>query len=221
MTESLQSEAADRPPGTGRIESFSDGVIAILITIMVLELKLPVDLFHGGHLADIMEAFWPRLVVYAMSFLMIAILLINHHMILRAAPHSTTSLYWWNINLLFWMSLVPLSTAVLGNAPLEPAAAAFYGAVLTATAVSFTLLHRCAVTIGSRAGKLDRLHLLIIYKDSFFTALYALSVPLAFVSIYISMAIFLIVAAAYFFPDYVPWPQSWRMPDPRLRKFWR
>jgi uncharacterized membrane protein len=156
-----------------------------------------------------------------MSFLMIAILLINHHMVLRVAPHSTTSLYCWNINLLFWMSLVPLSTAVLGNAPLEPSAAAFYGALLTATAVSFTLLHRCAVTISSRAGKLDRLHLLIIYKDSCFTALYALSVPLAFVSIYISMAIFLIVAACYFFPDYVPWPQSWRMPEAQLRKFWR
>ena len=92
MAESLQSEAADRPPSTGRIESFSDGVIAILITIMVLELKLPVDLFPGGHLADILSAFWPRLIVYAMSFLMIAILLINHHMILRAALHSTTPL---------------------------------------------------------------------------------------------------------------------------------
>ena len=216
-----QSDLADKPPGTGRIESFSDGVIAIIITIMVLELKLPADLFQGGHLAAILEAFWARLVVYAMSFLMIAILLINHHMILRAAPHSTTPLYWWNINLLFWMSLVPLSTAVLGNAPLEPTASAFYGAVLTATAVSFTLLHRCVVTIGSRAGKLDRLHLLIIYKDSFFTALYALSVPLAFVSIYISMAIFLIVPAAYFLPEYVPWPQSWRLPEPGTRKFWR
>ena len=221
MAETLHSDLADRPPGTGRIESFSDGVIAILITIMVLELKLPADLFPGGHLADSLRAFWPRLVVYAMSFLMIAILLINHHMILRAAPHSTTSLYWWNINLLFWISLVPLSTAVLGNAPLESTASAFYGAVLTATTVSFTLLHRCAVTIGSRAGKLDRLHLLIIYKDSFFTALYALSVPLAFVSNYISMAIFLIVPAAYFFPDYVPWPQSWRLLEPGIRKFWR
>jgi uncharacterized membrane protein len=219
MADSSQFEPAESPPGTGRIESFSDGVIAILITIMVLELKLPIDLFHGGHLADILAAFWPRLIVYAMSFLMIAILLINHHMILRAAPHSTTSLYWWNINFLFWMSLIPLSTAVLGNAPLEPAAAAFYGAVLTATAISFTLLHRCAVTIGSKAGKLDHLHLLIIYKDSIFTVLYALSVPLAFVSVYISAAIFVIVAAAYFFPDYIPWPASWRMPG--IRKFWR
>jgi uncharacterized membrane protein len=219
MAEVSQCELTEKLPGTGRIESFSDGVIAILITIMVLELKLPVDLFHGGHLAIILEAFWPRLVVYAMSFLMIAILLINHHMILRVAPHSTTSLYWWNINFLFWMSLIPLSTAVLGNAPLEPAAASFYGAVLTATAVSFTLLHRCAVIIGSKAGTLDRLHQLIIYKDSIFTTLYALSVPLAFVSVYISAAIFLIVAAAYFFPDYIPWPASWRMRG--IRRFWR
>lgn len=217
----MPSESTHSSPGTGRIESFSDGVIAILITIMVLELKLPADLFPGGHLADILTAFWPRLIVYAMSFLLIAILLINHHMVLRAAPHSTTPLYWWNINFLFWMSLIPLSTAVLGNAPLEPTAAAFYGAVLSGTAVSFSLLHRCAVTIGSRAGKLDRLHLVIIYKDSFFTALYVLSVPLAYVSIYVSMAIFLIVPAAYFFPDYVPWPQSWRMPEPGIRKFWR
>jgi uncharacterized membrane protein len=209
------------PPGTGRIESFSDGVVAILITIMVLELKLPVNLFHGGQFVQILQAFWPRLMVYALSFVMIAILLINHHMVLRAAPHSTTPLYWWNANLLFWMSLVPLSTAVLGNAPIEPAAAAFYGAILTATTVSFTLLHRCAVTIGKRSGELDRLHLLIIYKDSFFTTLYALSVPLAFVSVYISMAIFLIVPAAYFFPEYVPWPRSWRMPRPTIRTFWR
>lgn len=221
MAKTLHPELADSPPGTGRIESFSDGVIAILITIMVLELKLPADLFPAGHLANILTAFWPRLLVYAMSFLMIAILLINHHMVLRAAPHSTTSLYWWNINLLFWMSLIPLSTAVLGNGPLEPTASAFYGAVLTATAVSFSFLHRCAVVIGSRAGKLDRLHLLIIYKDSIFTALYALSVPLAFVSIYISMAIFVIVPAAYFFPDYVPWPQTWKSLEPGIRKFWR
>ncbi|MGZ7094561.1 MAG: TMEM175 family protein, partial [Candidatus Angelobacter sp.] len=186
MGKTLQSES---PPGTGRIEGFSDGVIAILITVMVLELKLPADLFLGGDLVNILTAFWPRLIVYAMSFLVIAILLINHHMILRAAPHSTTPLYWWNINLLFWMSLIPLSTAVLGNAPLEPTAAAFYGAVLTATAVSFSLLHRCAATIGNRAGKLDRVHLLIIYKDSLFTALYASSVPLAYLSIYISMTI--------------------------------
>jgi uncharacterized membrane protein len=215
------SDPAEEPPGTGRIETFSDGVIAILITIMVLDLKLPTDLFHGGDLVAILEAFWPRFAVYAFSFVMIAIMLINHHMVLRAAPHSTTALYWWNANLLFWISLVPLSTAVLGNAPFEPAAAAFYGGVFAAVAVSFTLLHRCAVTIGSKAGRVSRLHLLIIYKDSFFTVLYVLSVPLAFVSVYMSMAIFAAAAVAYFFPDYVPWPNMWRMPEGHVRKFWR
>jgi uncharacterized membrane protein len=211
MDASLQSEPTEKPPGTGRIETFSDSVIAIFITIMVLELKLPSDLFRSGPLALVLDAFWPRLTVYALSFLMIAILLINHHTILRTASHSTTALYWWNANLLFWMSFIPLSTAILGNAPLEPAAAAFYGAIMAMTAVSFTLLHRCAVIIGSRTGRVSHTHRLIIYKDSFFTTLYVLSVPLAFWSVYLSMLIFLIVPAAYFFPDYVPWPSSWKV----------
>lgn len=216
-----ERQVEERPPGTGRIEAFADGVIAIAITVMVLELKLPADLFYGGQFVEIMAAFWPRLAVYAMSFVVIAILLINHHMVLRAAPHSTTSLYWWNANLLFWISLIPLSTAVFGNAPRQPAAVAFYGAILTANALSFTLLHRCAVTIGTKTGKIDRIHRLIMYKDSFFTALYALSVPLAFVSIDIAIAIFFIVPAAYFFPEYVPWPSTWRIPQARTPKFWR
>src|ERR1700704_1829757 len=109
---------------------------------MVLELRLPADLFRGGNLEEALAAFWPRLVVYGSSFLVVAILLLNHHVVLRAAPHSTTPLYWWNADLLFWMSLIPLSPAVLGNAPTEPAAVAFYGLILMSTAVSFTLLHR-------------------------------------------------------------------------------
>jgi len=221
MANLSELQAVERPPSTGRIEAFSDAVIAIVSTIMVLELKLPVDFLNGGQFTEILAAFWPRLAVYAMSFVVIAILLINHHMVLRAAPHSTTSLYWWNANFLFWLSLIPLSTSIFGNAPFEPAAVAFYGAILTANAVSFTLLHRCAVMIGSKTGKVDRIHQLIIYKDSFFTTLYALSVPLAFASIYIAIAILFVVPAAYFFPGYVPWPSSWRIPQPRTPKFWR
>jgi uncharacterized membrane protein len=215
------SDLEGNPPSTSRIEAFSDGVIAILITIMVLELKLPTNLFYGSQPADVLVVFWPKLIVYAGSFVLIAIMLVNHHMILRVAPHSTTALYWWNANFLFWLSLIPLSTAVLGNAPLEPAAVAFYGGVLTANAVSFTLLHRYSVTIGSKTRKLDRIHVLIIYKDTFFTTLYALSVLLAFVSIYLSIFIFLIVPAAYFFPDYVPWPRSWQSRETGILRFWR
>ena len=211
----------DKPPGTGRIETFVDGVVAILITIMVLELKLPGAVFSQGRADAVIAEFGPKLAVYALSFLVIAIMLLNHHMLMRAATRATNTLFWWNANLLFWMSLIPLSTAVLGDAPRVPLAAAFYGAVQTANAESFTFLHRCAACLGDEDGKLDDIHRAIIKKDWFFTALYAASVPLAFVSVYLSMAIFLIIPAAYFFPEFVPWPQSWQTGEPAARRFWR
>ena len=202
-------------PGTGRIETFVDGVVAILITIMVLELKLPGEVFSQGRGDAVLAEFGPKLAVYALSFVVIAIMLLNHHMLMRAATHATNTLYWWNANLLFWMSLIPLSTAALGDAPREPLAVAFYGAVLTANSVSFTLLHRCAACVGDKDGKLNELHRLIVKKDGFFAMVYAASVPLAFVSVYIAMAIFVIVPAAYFFPEFVPWPRSWGSQDSR------
>jgi uncharacterized membrane protein len=211
----------DKPPGTGRIETFVDGVVAILITIMVLELKLPGAVFSQGRADAVIAEFGPKLAVYALSFLVIAIMLLNHHMLMRATTRATNTLFWWNANLLFWMSLIPLSTAVLGDAPREPLAVAFYGAVLTANAASFTFLHRCAACLGDADGKLDDIHRTIIKKDAFFTALYAASMPLAFVSVYLSMAIFLIIPAAYFFPEFVPWPQSWQTGVPAARRFWR
>jgi len=94
----------EKPPGTGRIETFVDGVVAILITIMVLELKLPGEVFSQGRAAAVIAEFGPKLAVYALSFVVIAIMLLNHHMLMRAAPHATNSLYWWNANLMFWMS---------------------------------------------------------------------------------------------------------------------
>ena len=87
---------------------------------MVLELKLPGEVFSQGRAAAVIAEFGPKLAVYALSFLVIAIMLLNHHMLMRAATHATNTLYWWNANLLFWMSLIPLSTAVVGDAPREP-----------------------------------------------------------------------------------------------------
>ena len=204
MTEQPAKQPAEKPPGTGRIETFVDGVVAILITIMILELKLPAEVFSQGRLDAVIVEFAPKLIVYALSFIILAIMLLNHHMLMRAATHATNGLYWWNANLLFWMSLVPLSTAALGDAPREPLAVAFYGAVLTANALSFTLLHRCAARVGDADGKVSDLHWAIIKKNWLFTALYAASIPLAFVSIYAAMAIFVLVPAAYFFPEFVP-----------------
>jgi uncharacterized membrane protein len=130
-------------------------------------------------------------------------MLLNHHMLMRVA-RGRRRIYWWNANLLFWMSLIPLSTAALGDAPGQPLAVAFYGAVLAANSISFTMLHRCAACLGDRDGRLDDIHRAIIKKDWFFTSLYALSVPLAFVSVYASISIFVLILALYFFPEFAP-----------------
>ena len=193
MNEMSKPPVQEKPPGTGRIETFFDGVVAIIITIMVLELKIPAEAFAEGRIDGVLAEFGPKLAVYVLSFIVLAIMLVNHHMLMRAALHATNTLYWWNANLLFWMSLIPLSTAALGEAPIEPLAVAFYGAVLTANSISFTMLHRCAACLADSEGKLDRIHVLIIRKDLCFTALYALSIPLAFASVYASMAIFLVI----------------------------
>jgi uncharacterized membrane protein len=192
------------PPSTARIEAFSDGVIAIIITIMVLELKVPAGAFASGSFMTVLAELGPKLAVYALSFLVVAVMLINHHMLMRAATRASNRLFWWNAFLLFWMSLIPLSTAVFGEAPLQPLATAFYGAILAVSSLSFTLLHRTAACLGDRDGKLDSIHRAIIRKDYFFTTLYAASVPLAYVSVYLAMVIFAIVPLAYFFPEFVP-----------------
>src|SRR5258706_10186747 len=98
-----------KPPGTARIESFSHGVIAIVITVMVLELKLPDDVYATHSLLGIVELATPKILVYILSFVVIAIFLVNHHSLMREAPHATPSLYWWNAHLLFWISLIPFS----------------------------------------------------------------------------------------------------------------
>jgi uncharacterized membrane protein len=199
-----ETAGSENHPGTERISAFVDGVVAIIITIMVLELKAPAEAFASGSIHDVLATLGPKILVYALSFVVVAIMLVNHHMLMRAAPHATNTLYWWNAFLLFWMSLIPLATAVLGDNPAAPLAVAFYGLVMFANSVGFTFLHRCAACIGSADGRLDPIHEEVIRKDMMFSAIYALSVPLAFVSIYAAMAIFLLVPSAYFFPEFVP-----------------
>ena len=134
----------------------------------------------------------------------VSIMLVNHHHLMRAAPHATNALFWWNSALLFWMSLIPLTTSVLGDSPTVPLSVAFYGAVLACTAFSFTLLHRTAACLANRNGKLGDIHRKIVVKDSYFTALYCASGPLAYVSVYAALAIFFLIPCAYFFPEFIP-----------------
>ena len=191
-------------PGTGRIEAFSDGVIAIIITIMVLELKLPEHAADQGLWAGVLKPLAPKLVSYALSFLVLAIMWVNHHALMDTAPRATRQLMWWNNNLLFWMSLIPLATAFLGENPFLPIAVALYGFVLFAAAVSFTLLRWNASTQGRSDADLMGLHRRVMTKSLVGNALYGLSVPLAFVSVYLSMGIFVLVPAMFFLPDWRP-----------------
>ncbi len=182
--------------GTNRIEAFSDGVIAIILTVMVLELKMPMSASLPA-----IKAAVPTLLSYALSFLIVAIMWVNHHHMMHLAKHSSASLLWANNNLLFWMSLIPFVTAFLGQTHGAPLAVAAYGLVLTLAAVAFTLL-RLAITrdphghVSAREQNRRALH-----KSMWASVLYASSVPLAFVHISLSFFIFLLIPAMYFLPE--------------------
>jgi uncharacterized membrane protein len=190
--------AAAHPPSTGRIETFSDGVVAIIITIMILELKLPLNAFEKGAIAPVVTALGPPLLSYMLSFVMVAIMLLNHHSLMRIAPHATTGLYWWNANLLFWMSLIPLSTAAMGDHPHESRAVAFYGVVLFANAVAFTLLHSYCDKLSAGRAPMT----LFVRRDMIATLLWLAGAGLAFVSVYLSFALYVSLAAVYVLPRY-------------------
>lgn len=182
--------------GTNRIEAFSDGVIAIILTVMVLELKVPTSATLPA-----VRAVVPTLLSYALSFLIVAIMWVNHHHMMHLAKHASAKLLWANNNLLFWMSLIPFVTAYLGQTRGAPLVVAAYGLVLTFCAAGFTLL-RYAVTLDhpGHAGTQEQ-NRRAIRKSTWSCLLYASSVPLAFVHISISFFIFLLIPAIYFLPE--------------------
>jgi uncharacterized membrane protein len=178
-----------------RLESFSDGVIAILITIMVFNLKAP----QG----DGLEALRPRLPAflnYALSFVFLGIYWNNHHHLLHAATHINGRILWANLHLLFWLSLVPFVTSWMGENYAASMPTAAYGLVLLAAGVAFTILLRTIVhhegkdsVIAQAVGK-DR-------KDTISLVLYALAIPLAFLRSWISQAIYVAVVLIWLVPD--------------------
>ena len=178
-----------------RLESFSDGVIAILITIMVLELKVP----DGGDL-DALRPVLPHLLSYVLSFIYLAIYWNNHHHMLQATHRVNGTILWANSHLLFWLSLVPAATAWLGDHYALPVPTAVYGSVLFFAGVAYFVLQQCIIAQEEPGSELGR----AIGKDVKGIAsagLYALSVVLAFVNPLFSDAIFVLVAAVWLVPD--------------------
>jgi uncharacterized membrane protein len=181
---------------TNRLEAFSDGVIAIIVTIMVLELRAP------------SQPTWPALLKvapaflsYGLSFLVAAIMWVNHHHLIHSVREVTARLLWSNLNLLFWMSLIPFVTDFLGKNYRQPTAVVLYGLDLALCGSSFHLLRTELVRQDQANPNLLEYHATMQRKNAFSAALYFLSVPLAYVSVYASFFIFVLIPAMYFLPE--------------------
>lgn len=172
----------------GRIEAFSDGVIAILITIMVLELKVP----HGIDL-EALRPLLPVFLTYVLSFVFLAIYWNNHHHMLQVTKRISGGVLWANLHLLFWLSLVPFVTGWMGENHFAPLPTAVYGGVLLMSAVAFTILQQ-AIVRGD--GENSRLASAVgsDVKGKISLALYVIAIPMAFANQWISDAIFVLVA---------------------------
>ena len=181
--------------GKGRLEAFSDGVIAILITIMVLELKVP----HGTSPADLLPLV-PVLLSYALSFVYLGIYWNNHHHLLQAARHVDGRVLWANLHLLFWLSLVPFTTAWMGENEFAAWPVALYGVVLLLAAVAYFVLTRALV---ARHGA-DSVLATAIGRDGkglFSLLLYLVGVALAFVLPAAACGVYVLVAVIWLVPD--------------------
>ncbi|HJQ11000.1 MAG TPA: TMEM175 family protein [Gemmatimonadaceae bacterium] len=178
-----------------RLNAFSDGVIAIIITIMVLELKVP----HGADVSSL-SPLLPVFLVYVMSFVIIGIYWNNHHHLLYLTDHITGGVLWANLHLLFWLSLLPFVTGWMGENHFAPVPTALYGAVLLMAAIAYYVLEQ---TIIRNEGPDSRLGAAVggDTKGKLSLVLYAAAIPLAFVHEFISDALYVLVALIWLIPD--------------------
>jgi uncharacterized membrane protein len=178
-----------------RLEAFSDGVIAIIITIMVLELHVP----HGIDAAALVPLL-PKFLSYVLSFVYVGIYWNNHHHMLQATERVNGAILWANLHLLFWLSLIPFTTAWMGENHFASLPVALYGAVLLMAAIAYTILSRALISHHGRASLLaaaigrDR-------KGYASLALYAIAIPLAFVEPAVAGGIYVLVAVIWLVPD--------------------
>jgi uncharacterized membrane protein len=178
----------------GRLEAFSDGVIAILITIMVLELKAP----HGGELSDL-RPLLPELLSYVLSFTYIGIYWNNHHHLLHGAQQINGGIMWANLHLLFWLSLVTFSTGWMGEHP-TTVPTMVYGVILLCSAISYYVLQTLIIRAQGRDSTLARA-LGRDLKGKLSPVLYLLAIGGALIHVYIAFALYTVVALMWLVPD--------------------
>lgn len=180
---------------TGRLEAFSDGVIAIIITIMVLELKTPV----GADFKSLLPVL-PVFLTYILSFIYVGIYWNNHHHLIQAVSHVNGKILWANLNLLFWLSLFPFITGWMGTNHFEAQPIALYGLILFMAALSFKLLVVSIIRNEGKDSKVGKVY----SKDkkvNLSLVMYLLGVIFSFILPLISLAIYLMVAILWFIPD--------------------
>jgi TMEM175 potassium channel family protein len=178
-----------------RLEAFSDGVIAILITIMVLELKVP----HGSDGAALRPLI-PVFLAYVLSFVFLGIYWNNHHHMLHVSSRINGAVLWANLHLLFWLSLVPFVTGWMGENHFAPLPTAIYGGVMLMSGVAFTVLQRTLIALQGTDSILAQAVGSTV-KEKASVAAYAAAIPLAFVNEWISDALYVGVALMWLVPD--------------------
>jgi uncharacterized membrane protein len=177
------------------MEAFSDGVIAVIITIMVLEMKVP----QGTDIASLGPVI-PAFLSYVLSYVMVGIYWNNHHHMLHAVQKVNGSILWANLHLLFWLSLVPFVTGWMSENHFAPVPVALYGAVLLASGIAYYLLAHCLEAVHGRDSALAH-SLGIDVKGRISIVIYAVAIPLAFVRWWLACALYVLVAMMWFVPD--------------------
>ena len=178
-----------------RLEAFSDGVLAIIITIMVLELHIP----QGADLAAL-KPLAPVFLGYVLSFVFIGIYWNNHHHMLQAVRRISGGALWANLHLLFWLSLLPVVTGWMGANDFTPLPTALYGVILLMSAIAYTILSRALIAADGK----DSLLLKAVGADRkgrVSLALYLVAIPVAFWKCWISQAVYVVVALMWLIPD--------------------
>jgi uncharacterized membrane protein len=178
-----------------RLEAFSDGVIAILITIMVLELRAPA----GSDLTALVGAL-PELGMYLLSFVFLGIYWNNHHHLLHATTAVNGAVLWANLHLLFWLSLVPFATRWMGESGLASLPTAIYGCVLLLSAIAFTILVR-AILACQPPDSVLAAAIGDDFKGRLSLGFYAVAIPLTFINCWIAVALYALVALMWLVPD--------------------
>ncbi|MGE5944511.1 MAG: TMEM175 family protein [Flavobacteriales bacterium] len=179
----------------GRLEAFTDGVLAIIITIMVLELKVP----HGGNFEDL-KPLLPVFLSYVLSFIYLAIYWNNHHHMMQTAKHVTGSILWANMHLLFWLSLVPFVTGWMGENHFTAASVFLYGLILLGAAIAYFILQNLIIKSHGEDSILKKA-LDKDVKGKISPILYLIGIFSSFFNVWISGTLFILVAIIWLIPD--------------------